>query len=152
MPRPNRNAPGGLPFHVLNRAVGRRKVFESPADYMAFGDAVSEALRTRPMRICSYCVMPNHWHMVLWPKRDGELSAFVQHLRKKVAATFFQRRRRVEAAVATTRPRPASRIPAGSGTTTIESVPVALLKLIDWLAAPVFVVQTPALLVNVRSL
>lgn len=32
------------------------------------------------MRICSYCVMPNHWHMVLWPERDGELSAFVQHL------------------------------------------------------------------------
>ena len=80
MPRPNRNAPGGLPFHVLNRAVGRRKVFDSPADYMAFVDAVGEALRTRPMRICSYCVMPNHWHMVLWPERDGELSAFVQHL------------------------------------------------------------------------
>jgi putative transposase len=32
------------------------------------------------MRICGYCVMPNHWHMVLWPERDGELSAFLQHL------------------------------------------------------------------------
>jgi putative transposase len=55
-------------------------VFESSADYMAFVESVGEALRTRPMRICSYCVMPNHWHMVLWPERDGELSAFVQHL------------------------------------------------------------------------
>jgi putative transposase len=69
-----------MPFHVLNRAVGRRKVFDSSADFVAFVDAMGEALRTRPMRICSYCVMPNHWHMVLWPERDGELSAFVQHL------------------------------------------------------------------------
>jgi putative transposase len=54
-------------------------VFESPADFDAFVEAVGEALRTRPMRICGYCVMPNHWHMVLWPEHDGDLSAFVQH-------------------------------------------------------------------------
>ncbi|MFM7250203.1 MAG: transposase [Planctomycetaceae bacterium] len=79
MPRPNRHAPGGLPFHVLNRSVGRRTLFHSGADYVAFIDTVAETLRTRPMRICSYCVMPNHWHMVLWPECDGHLSAFVQH-------------------------------------------------------------------------
>lgn len=80
MPRPHRVAPGGLPFHVLNRAVGRRTIFESAADYAAFIDVVAEALRTRPMRVCGYCVMPNHWHMVLWPEQDGHLSAFVQHV------------------------------------------------------------------------
>jgi len=80
MPRPRRVAPGGLPFHVLNRAVGRRTIFESAGDYTAFVDIVAEALRTRPMRICGYCVMPNHWHMVLWPERDGDLPAFVQHV------------------------------------------------------------------------
>ena len=80
MPRPHRVAPGGLPFHVLNRAVGRRTVFESTADYSVFVDVVAEALRTRPMRICGYCVMPNHWHMVLWPEHDGDLPAFVQHV------------------------------------------------------------------------
>jgi putative transposase len=69
-----------LPFHVLNRSVGRRTVFDSPADYEAFIENVAETLRTRRMRICGYCVMPNHWHMVLWPERDGELSAFLQHL------------------------------------------------------------------------
>jgi putative transposase len=47
---------------------------------VCFIDAVAEALHTRPMRICSYCVMPNHWHMVLWPERDGDLSDFVQHV------------------------------------------------------------------------
>jgi putative transposase len=80
MSRPHRVAPGGMPFHVLNRAVSRRTVFGSVADYSGFIDTVAEALRTRPMRICSYCVMPNHWHMVLWPEHDGDLSAFVQHV------------------------------------------------------------------------
>ena len=80
MSRPNRVSPGGLAFHVLNRSVGRRTVFGSPADYDAFIQTVAEALRTRPMRVCGYCVMPNHWHMVLWPERDGDLSAFVQHV------------------------------------------------------------------------
>jgi putative transposase len=80
MSRLHRVAPGGLPFHVLNRAVGRRTVFERAADYEAFIATVSETLRTRRMRICGYCVMPNHWHMVLWPEQDGDLSAFLQHL------------------------------------------------------------------------
>ena len=80
MSRPNRVAPGGLPFHVLNRAVGRRTVFESAADYAGFIESIAETLRIRRMRICGYCVMPNHWHMVLWPEQDGDLSAFVQHL------------------------------------------------------------------------
>jgi putative transposase len=69
-----------LPFHVLNRAVGRRTVFESAADYSEFVNVLAEALRTRPMRICGYCVMPNHWHVVLWPEHDGDLPAFVQHV------------------------------------------------------------------------
>jgi len=80
MPRPRRFAPGGMTFHVLNRSVGRRTLFASASDYVCFIDAIAEALHTRPMRICSYCVMPNHWHMVLWPERDGDLSDFVQHV------------------------------------------------------------------------
>jgi putative transposase len=80
MSRLPRVAPGGVPFHVLNRSVGRRTIFESAADYECFIGTVAETLRIRRMRICGYCVMPNHWHMVLWPKQAGELSAFLQHL------------------------------------------------------------------------
>ena len=58
-------------FHVLNRAVGRRTLFSKEADYLAFERVLEETLRTRPMRICAYCVMPNHWHFVPWPERDG---------------------------------------------------------------------------------
>jgi putative transposase len=67
-------------FHVLNRGVGRRTLFEKESDYLAFEKVLAETLHTRPMRICAYCLMPNHWHFVLWPEKDGELSAFMQQL------------------------------------------------------------------------
>jgi REP-associated tyrosine transposase len=80
MPRPHRHTPGGLVFHVLNRAVGRRTLFEKDADYAAFEKAIEETLRTRAMRCCAYCLMPNHWHFILWPEGDSDLRAFMQQL------------------------------------------------------------------------
>src|SRR3989304_6584106 len=80
MPRPTRYTPGGMVFHVLNRSVGRRALFEKDGDYLAFERVLEETLRTRPMRVCAYVVMPNHWHFVLWPERDGQLPAFMQQL------------------------------------------------------------------------
>ena len=67
-------------FHVLNRGVGRRTLFEKDADYLAFQRVVEETLRTRPMRVCAYCLMPNHWHFILWPNNDGDLPRFMQQL------------------------------------------------------------------------
>lgn len=67
-------------FHVLNRSVARRTIFGKDADYLAFLNVFSETMRTRPMRICAFCLMPNHWHMLLWPEHDGDLRAFMQQL------------------------------------------------------------------------
>ncbi|MHC4253560.1 MAG: transposase [Planctomycetota bacterium] len=80
MPRSARIAPGGVVFHVLNRAIGRTTVFETDRDYDAFERVMAETLEHYPMRICSYCIMPNHWHFVLWPRRDHELAAFMGRL------------------------------------------------------------------------
>ena len=73
-------AAGGMVYHVLNRGVGRMQLFDADADYAAFERIVEETLETRPMRICGWCLMPNHWHFVLWPSQDGELSGFMQRL------------------------------------------------------------------------
>jgi putative transposase len=67
-------------FHVLNRGIGRRSLFDKDADYFAFVRVLEETLRTRPMRVCAFCLMPNHWHFVLWPEHDGDLPAFMQQL------------------------------------------------------------------------
>ena len=32
------------------------------------------------LRILSYCLMPNHWHLVLCPLQDGDLGRFMQRL------------------------------------------------------------------------
>ncbi|NLX20223.1 MAG: hypothetical protein GXY55_00935 [Phycisphaerae bacterium] len=80
MPRQARFAPGGLVYHVLNRAVARLPLLTKPADYEAFERVMAEAHERHPIRLLAYCLMPNHWHMVLWPREDGELTAFVRWL------------------------------------------------------------------------
>jgi putative transposase len=82
-------------FHVLNRGVGRMKLFSKDADYQAFEAIVEETLEKRPMRICSYCLMPNHWHFVLWPEHDGDLAAFMQRLTITHARRWQEHRGRV---------------------------------------------------------
>lgn len=67
-------------FHVLNRGVGRQQLFYTDEDYHAFLRVMSETLEKRPMRILGWCLMPNHWHMVLWPENDGDLGRFMQRL------------------------------------------------------------------------
>ncbi len=52
-------------FHVLHRGVGRRRLFHMAADDAAFEEIIVEKLDATPMRVCGYCLMPNHWHMVL---------------------------------------------------------------------------------------
>ena len=81
MGRPKRVDLGGYVYHVLNRSNGRATIFRKNNDYEAFLTVASQALERVPgMRLLSYCVMPNHWHFVLWPRADGELSHFLHWL------------------------------------------------------------------------
>src|SRR5262249_26570074 len=80
MSRGRRLAPGGFVYHALNRAVVRLPLFEKPADYVAFLRVLGEALDTCPMRVLAFVVMPNHWHLVLWPEHDGDLGTFCRWL------------------------------------------------------------------------
>ncbi len=77
MGRPRRAADGGLIYHVLNRANARMTLIEKPEDYAAFERVLEEAVERTKTRLLAYCVMPNHWHLVLWPQADGELSRFM---------------------------------------------------------------------------
>ena len=75
MGRPLRVTQGGYVYHVLNRANGRLRMFHKDSDYGAFERILHEALEHVPgMRLLALCLLPNHWHMVLWPRHDGELS------------------------------------------------------------------------------
>ena len=80
MPRTARFAPGGVILHVLNRANAGVRIFEDHRDYEAFEQVMAETLEHIPVRVLTYCLMPNHWHMVLWPNEDGQMGTFMQRL------------------------------------------------------------------------
>ena len=80
MPRRLRFASGGYVYHVLNRAVARDRIFDKSRDYAAFERVLKEAKSRMPMRLLAYCFMPNHWHLVVWPRADGELSEYLRWL------------------------------------------------------------------------
>jgi len=82
-------------YHVLNRGVGRMRLFRDEADYAAWERVIEETLALAPMRICAYCWMPNHWHLVLWPQRDGQLSKFMQRVTNRHTQRWQRAKRRV---------------------------------------------------------
>jgi putative transposase len=67
-------------YHVWNRSVGRMHLFRQAADFEAFERVMIEAHRRRPIRILSYCILSNHWHFVVWPETDGQVTAFFRWL------------------------------------------------------------------------
>ncbi len=80
MPRTARIAPAGMIFHVLNRGVGRREIFRKDQDFAAFERVLAHALAAVPIRLFAYCIMPNHWHLLLCPPKNGQLAAFMARL------------------------------------------------------------------------
>lgn len=77
MGRPKRAADGGLIYHVLNRGNARMTIFEKEGDYEAFERILEEAVERYGTDVLAWCLMPNHWHLVVKPHADGELSRFV---------------------------------------------------------------------------
>jgi len=69
-----------MAYHVLNRGNGRAEVFHKEGDYAAFLKLLCQANDRLPMRLLSYCLMPNHFHLVLWPRKNGDLSRWMQWL------------------------------------------------------------------------
>jgi putative transposase len=87
MPRTARAVEAGEIYHVLNRGNGRMKLFHKPGDYAAFLKVIAQGLDRYPVDLFTYCLMPNHWHLVLRPHHDKALARFmgwigVTHVRR----------------------------------------------------------------------
>lgn len=80
MPRRLRCAEAGYVYHVLNRAVGRATLFKKGADYAAFEKILGAAHERLGIRLLAFVVLPNHWHLIVWPNRAGELTTYLQWL------------------------------------------------------------------------
>jgi putative transposase len=78
MPRPLREIEIGVIYHVLNRGNRRMRIFHKPGDYEAFGKVLTEGLERFAVDLLAWCMMPNHWHLVLRPRREGEMQKMMQ--------------------------------------------------------------------------
>ena len=59
---------------------GRAEIFHKPGDYEAFVDLIVRAKARHELRVFAFCVMPNHFHMILQPPTITALSEFMQWL------------------------------------------------------------------------
>ena len=80
MPRTARSSAGNTCYHVLNRGNNRNTVFHKDGDYGAFLQLLNQANERVEMRLLAFCLMPNHFHLVAWPRNDGDLSRWMQWL------------------------------------------------------------------------
>lgn len=69
-----------IPYHVINRAVGKLRIFRYDRDYQLFLDLLVDAQEKTGMRILAFTVMPNHWHLVLFPEHAGDMQMFMHLL------------------------------------------------------------------------
>ena len=77
MPRTARAAVGGVTYHVLNRGNDRARIFHKPADFDAFVKILVDGLRHASIELLAFCLMGNHWHLILRPRGDKDLARYL---------------------------------------------------------------------------
>jgi REP-associated tyrosine transposase len=87
MPRATRAVEAGVIYHVLNRGNGRMMLFSKDKDFAAFEQVLGQGLERWPVDLLTYCLMGNHWHLLLRPRQDAALSRLmgwigVTHVRR----------------------------------------------------------------------
>ncbi|PLX85521.1 MAG: transposase [Desulfuromonas sp.] len=80
MPRAARALVDGEVYHVLNRGNGRSNVFHKPADFEAFVKLIGEAKERYPVKVIAYCLMSNHFHLLVKPTLGEDLSKWMRWL------------------------------------------------------------------------
>ena len=54
----------GMPHHVTQRGNRRQPTFFNDGDYAAYLGLMAERCRERGVEIWSYCLIPNHVHLI----------------------------------------------------------------------------------------
>ena len=80
MPRPKRDLPDFVPQHIVNRGNRKETIFRCAADYLGFLAAMADASNATVVRLVAFLLMPNHFHLVLWPFKGAEISTYMQLL------------------------------------------------------------------------
>jgi len=92
MPRRARSLLSECYVHVINRSAHNVALFERSKDYRDFLRILREGLDRYPVRVVAYCLMSNHWHLVLAPVGSAVLSRLMHWVSTTHAVRFHKRR------------------------------------------------------------
>jgi putative transposase len=90
MPRIARGLGDGLIYHVLNRGNGTQEVFHKEGEYKVFLELLQKARESYPVKLLAYCLMPNHFHLLMQPEKGEELSRWMQWLMTSHVRRYHQ--------------------------------------------------------------
>jgi putative transposase len=80
---------GGI-YHILNRGNGRQTVFFKDGDYQAFMDLMNESRKVFDFKLYAYCIMPNHFHLVVECSKAETYSSWMQWLTGTYACRYHK--------------------------------------------------------------
>jgi putative transposase len=92
MPRKPRELVDGGIYHVFNRGNDRRQLFSEAEDYFCFLNHLKDGLSKLPAELYRYCLMPNHFHLLLKTQKSGNLPALMHRVQLAYARYFKKTR------------------------------------------------------------
>jgi putative transposase len=95
MGRPPRPIDDDLVYHVANRGNDRQIVFHDDLDHRAFLESLTRTKKRYPFRLFGYCLMSNHFHLLLRPEAGVRISRVMQSLTVAHTARYHKRYRSV---------------------------------------------------------
>jgi putative transposase len=80
---------GGM-YHIYSRGSNRHSIFTFDSDRIDFLECLDRVVRRYELTCLSYCLMPNHYHLVV-ETPDGRLSNAMKALNGRYALRFNRR-------------------------------------------------------------
>ena len=75
----------GMPHHVTQRGNRRQQAFFQQVDYQVYLELMAEWCAACEVEIWSYCLMPNHIHLIAVPAPEGGLRRAIGPLARRTA-------------------------------------------------------------------
>jgi putative transposase len=81
----------GYVYHIMARGNNKRTIYLDERDYLRFQQMLIGVKQKHDLLLYAWALMPNHYHMLLKPTRDGTLSRAMQSLNSGYTAYFNRR-------------------------------------------------------------
>ncbi len=91
MGRLPRSIQAGSTYHAVNRGNNRAEVFGDDEDRASFLEALARAKERYPFRLYGYCLMADHFHLLIKPEAGESISRILQSLTVAHTARYHKR-------------------------------------------------------------